>query len=214
MSLAKVMELRNERATLVAEMRKLIDFAEGEKRAFSAEEQTKYDKMEADVRGLKDRVEREERLAVEEAGLRDLPGAPGKGNPTESTPEEKRTLAFRNFLASGDAEEYRALANDTGTSGGYLHAPKNAQSPYAIVGNHQRIEGRVLNDSERKDYVDIHLWAHYRGKAQVSALAEKVEQRILSLERPFFLEDIESLNDDGSGWSHGVISFRTYDDRE
>ncbi|NCC68531.1 MAG: phage major capsid protein, partial [Clostridia bacterium] len=40
----------------------------------------------------------------------------------ETTPEERKAVAFRNYLISGNSAEYRALANDSDAAGGYLHA--------------------------------------------------------------------------------------------
>lgn len=117
----RVLELRNRKAKLVAEARALLDRAEGEKRGLSSEEQASYDKMMEDVSKCSADVQREERLAALEAELRDIPPAPRPGNPG-ATPEERKLSAFRSFLQTGNAAEYRALANDSDAAGGYLHA--------------------------------------------------------------------------------------------
>lgn len=124
MSFENVLEMRNRRAGLVAEGRAVIDAAAGEKRDLSAEERTKYDKILADGAALKESIEREEKQLALENEMRGFEGKPGASAPTLETPEERKSKAFRNFLLTGDHAEYRDLANDTGTFGGYLHAPE------------------------------------------------------------------------------------------
>lgn len=117
----KVLELRNKRAKLIADMRGLLDAAEAEKRSMSAEERESYGKMEKDVDSIMAEIKIQERQAAFEAEIRDLPPAPAPGNPG-ATPEERKLRAFRGFLQTGNAAEYRALANDSDATGGYLHA--------------------------------------------------------------------------------------------
>ena len=117
----KVLELRNKKAKLVTEARALLDRAEGEKRSLSSEEQASYDKMMEDVSKCSADIQREERQALLEAEIRNFPQAPAPGNP-DVKPEERKLMAFRNFLQTGNAAEYRALANDSDAAGGYLHA--------------------------------------------------------------------------------------------
>lgn len=117
----KVLEMRNKRAKLIADMRGLLDVAEAEKRSMSAEERESYGKMEKDLDSLTSEIKIQERQAALEAELRDLPPAPAPGNPG-ATMEERKLRAFRGFLQTGNAAEYRALANDSDAAGGYLHA--------------------------------------------------------------------------------------------
>jgi HK97 family phage major capsid protein len=117
----KVLEMRNKRAKLIADMRGLLDAAEAEKRSMSAEERESYGKMEKDVDALTTEIKMQERQAALEAEIRDIPPAPRPGNPG-ATPEERKLMAFRNFLTTGNPAEYRALANDSDAAGGYLHA--------------------------------------------------------------------------------------------
>ena len=61
-----IREMMEQRATLVAEARKLLDVAEGEKRELNAEERTQYDKMFNDARAIGDKIQREQELREEE----------------------------------------------------------------------------------------------------------------------------------------------------
>lgn len=119
----RLLDLRARRASLIAEARALLDRAEGEKRDLAGEEQGSYDKLLRDAEQIKAQIEREERQLALESEVRGIPtGIPAQGQPQTEAPEERRLQAFRSYLLSG-AAEYRALANDTDASGGYLHAP-------------------------------------------------------------------------------------------
>ena len=61
--------LREKLASLVADMRGILDGATNEKRDLSDDEVAKYDSMEADYEKLKKKIAREERLAGLESSL-------------------------------------------------------------------------------------------------------------------------------------------------
>jgi len=114
-----IREMMEARATMVAAARKLIDTAEAEKRELSAEERAQYDKTFDEARKLGDKIQREQELREEERRLAEA----GRMEPEKKeNPEERKLQAFRNFLVNGNAAEYRALANDSDASGGFLHA--------------------------------------------------------------------------------------------
>ena len=115
-----IRELMEKRATLVAEARKLLDLAEAEKRELSAEERAQYDKTFDEARALGDKIQREQELREEERRLAEAGRLEPEGK--KENPEERKLQAFRNFLVNGNAAEYRALANDSDASGGFLHA--------------------------------------------------------------------------------------------
>jgi HK97 family phage major capsid protein len=115
-----IREMMEQRATLVAEARKLLDVAEGEKRELNAEERTQYDKIFEEARTLGDKIQREQELREEERRLAEAGRLEPEGK--KENPEERKLKAFRNFLVTGNAAEYRALANDTDETGGFLHA--------------------------------------------------------------------------------------------
>lgn len=115
-----IREMMEKRATLVAEARKLLDTAEEEKRDLSAEEREQYDRTFEEARALGDKIQREQELREEE---RRLATAGRPDDPKAGTdPGELKLRAFREYLITGNGAEYRALANDTDSAGGFLHA--------------------------------------------------------------------------------------------
>lgn len=114
-----IREMMEARATMVAEARKFLDTAEAEKRELSAEERTQYDKMFNDARAIGDKIQREQELREEERRMATAT-RPEEGK--QENAEERKLQAFRNFLVNGNAAEYRALANDSDGTGGFLHA--------------------------------------------------------------------------------------------
>lgn len=115
-----IREMMEKRAALVAEARKLLDAAEGEKRELNAEERTQYDKIFEEARTLGDKIQREQELREEERRLAEAGRLEPEGK--KENPEERKLQAFRSFLINGNAAEYKALANDSDATGGYLHA--------------------------------------------------------------------------------------------
>ncbi|WP_286952795.1 MULTISPECIES: phage major capsid protein [Aminobacterium] len=115
-----IREMMEARATMVAEARKLLDTAEAEKRELSAEERAQYDKAFDEARKLGDKIQREQELREEERRLAEAGRLEPEGK--KENPEERKLQAFRSFLINGNAAEYRALANDSDASGGFLHA--------------------------------------------------------------------------------------------
>lgn len=94
--------MRAARAKLVADARKLLDTAKGENRAMNAEERSQWDKMMADVDSLKDRIDREERLA----SLEGEPAPASRSEPVTPRPGESRAELRRRERRSSPA--YRA----------------------------------------------------------------------------------------------------------
>lgn len=134
-------ELRQQRKRLAEQMRALLDAAEAENRDLTAEEQEQWDRMDADVIALTRRIEREERLADEEARGREVERATAGGQsdgdrPSQPSEEETRAAFWswvRNGLNALSPEhraimqrryqaltaEQRALAVGTGAAGGF-----------------------------------------------------------------------------------------------
>ena len=116
----KINEMKAKKAQIVMESRALLDRVEAEKREFTAEERASYDKMFADIEAINVKIKDEERLLLAEAEIRGFEKA--ESGKVETTPEERKVTAFRRFLITGESAEYRALANDSDVTGGYLHA--------------------------------------------------------------------------------------------
>jgi len=141
------LEKRQKRAGLVVKGRELLDKAETEKRELSAEENTNYEKIMADVDKMKVEIDREEKQIKLDAEMRQSQGSQvgagaGKGEiekeldkngkPVRTIAQKAYRSAFNKFVVSGlgslDAnerklmdsqKESRALSTGTTTAGGF-----------------------------------------------------------------------------------------------
>ena len=116
-----LVEMMRKRAALVEEARGLLNVAEGEKRDLSAEEREQYDRIFGDARAMGDKISREQALKEEERKLAEATRPDGATTPLE----ERKLKAFRNWLVTGNATEYRGLSNDSDAGGGFLHAAED-----------------------------------------------------------------------------------------
>jgi len=123
----KSIELRQKKATLVANARELIDRADKEKRDLTQEEQNTWAAYMADVEKLDKQVSDMETLEKLERDLAlpiSAPERPG-GEDRIDPQAEKTTKAFDAFLRSGAIQpEVRALQADADASGGYYTVPQ------------------------------------------------------------------------------------------
>lgn len=128
----KIMEKRQQLNKLVADVRAVMDTAETEKRAMTAEERSSITTMEADIDkldseiGLEERqLERERKLKAPEAKPQDEGGESRSTKPREST--EYRSAFDKYLIDSKDAmytpEEHRAMQADNAIAGGMFMAP-------------------------------------------------------------------------------------------
>lgn len=112
----KLLEARNKKAALVAEMRSLMDKAEQENRSLSEEEAGKFDGLKSEVEEVKKEIERLEAVTDEE-----------RSNPQYSRSEKATNQPsndeLRHWIKTG---ETRALATNTngGADGGYSVIPQ------------------------------------------------------------------------------------------
>ena len=99
-----IKEKIEKRANLVAQARELVDIADKEKRAMSAEENEQYDKMLADVEKLSEEIDKETKLLeieqrlskpINSDKLEMIKGIEGQGS---NDNKEFRVVAFRKFL--------------------------------------------------------------------------------------------------------------------
>ncbi|WP_430875175.1 phage major capsid protein [Gilliamella sp. G0441] len=108
----KLIELRQLKATKVAEMRSMLDKAEQENRSMTPEEKTQFDTIKAKVEELNTEITNYETLANEERSLAD------KAKPIDKklTNEE-----LRNYIRTGEAS---SLSTGVPADGGYTVIPE------------------------------------------------------------------------------------------
>lgn len=86
----KLRKLYEQRAKMVADMRGILDKADQEERELTAEERQNYDKAEGDLDNLEKDIQREERQAKREEALRASANGAGR-NPNPGSQGEERT---------------------------------------------------------------------------------------------------------------------------
>ena len=125
-----VVEKRKERAKLIHDARTILDKAQGEERALSTEEDTRWEKMMSDADVMERDIAKWEKQIRAEGDLNKSVDPPNKPAP-EGPAGEQRIInprdteeyrsAFRGFLrGTAGAEELRALQADADIAGGYL----------------------------------------------------------------------------------------------
>ena len=143
-----IRELLEKRANLVAQARELVDRADSENRAMSAEENESYDKYFAAINELEERIKKEVQLQemdqrMDAVGI-DEPGKQTASDSKSPTATEEYQAAFRNYLLNGSTrglmmaedKESRALQMDLSESGGYTVVPEQfAQQMIKAVDN-------------------------------------------------------------------------------
>lgn len=130
----EILEMKQKRAALVKEARKLLDTAEKEKRELTGEETAKYEEMMKEVDSWGTKIEREENLRKMEEALKVPEPTVVPPQPTEpearTNPRatEEYRKSFEKFLKSGinalAEKEVRAMQADDPEGGGYLVAPQ------------------------------------------------------------------------------------------
>ena len=119
-------ELLAKRATLVDQARAMLEKAEAEKRDFSAEEQTNYDALFADMAKLDKKIENVRKLGTaDDPEFRTSEPSRPEGGQAGNPEDERRIAAFDAFLSTGELRpELRALQADSDSAGGYYTAPQ------------------------------------------------------------------------------------------
>ncbi|MBT2215841.1 phage major capsid protein [Virgibacillus dakarensis] len=137
--MANVIEMREKRANLVNQARDLVNRAEEEKRDFTAEDQTQYDRIMDEVDKLKNSIDREEKLSGLENDLNKPVQNAHRPEPQNGNGDQKQGRAaedyknafwkvFRNGKEALNHEDVsllmdpqiRNLAVGTDANGGYL----------------------------------------------------------------------------------------------
>lgn len=144
----RILELRQKRAKLIADMRALVEGAATETRGMNTEEQTSWQRMADEEKGLRTTIEALEQadaLQREVEGNTEQRARQERDQPNDPTAQYGR--AFRSYLRYGTSEmepelreilrggfrrEERALSTGTATAGGYT-VPQGFQSELMVA---------------------------------------------------------------------------------
>ena len=120
----KNIELRGQRAELIKGATAIVDAAQKEGRSLNAEEKSKFDKMEADARSIKDQIDVIERTAEMKKELA------ANAEAREAAPKATRKGAFEKYLRNGMGSlnssersmmgELRGQTTSPDSAGGFL----------------------------------------------------------------------------------------------
>lgn len=135
--MSKEMDLRQEVAKLVKEARVMLDLIDKDKREFTAEEKTKYERIDTEIDERNSRIEKEMRQTKLEGDMsriidepiKPVPDDPVK--PTDVRASKEYEENFNRYLMTGvnrgliDKDvDSRALQMDDAPSGGFTVAPQ------------------------------------------------------------------------------------------
>jgi HK97 family phage major capsid protein len=121
-------ELKQLRAKLINEMRTIIDLSDTENRPMSSDETQKYDRIESDVDGFTQTIDRREKQVSAERMLATSPAEARVSNHAMSKAErldsDEYRHAFEKYLRFGAnslvGDEARSLTEGSNSEGGYL----------------------------------------------------------------------------------------------
>jgi HK97 family phage major capsid protein len=125
----KSIQLRQEQAKLVSEMRKILDLASSEKRDITSDENINYENLNTQVEKLDERIEAVEKLEQREQAANEIiTRAERSGGFTASkgagSNGDEKLAAFRSYIKGGlknlSHQEIRTLTQGTNSAGGYL----------------------------------------------------------------------------------------------
>lgn len=119
-----IAELRQKRASLIAEVRKIQGAAAGG--VLSADDLAKCDKIEADISNIEKNIDLQERQSKREAELATSSNnrVGGSENSEERAKKEKADAEVRNLIRYLATGERRDLAADTASAGGNVVLPQ------------------------------------------------------------------------------------------
>ncbi len=104
----KLLELRQQKAAKVAEMRALLDSAEKEGKELTEEEKGKFDTLKALVKEMSEEIERYEAVADEERSQ--------TGKPAETRSKQYNNDELRHYVKTGELRS--TLSTTVGENGG------------------------------------------------------------------------------------------------
>lgn len=110
----KLLELRQQKAAKVAEMRALLDNAEKEGKELTEEEKGKFDTLKELVQKMSEEIERYETVADEERSQ--------VGKPAETRSKQFSNDELRHYIKTGELRSN--LSTTTGEDGGYSVIPQ------------------------------------------------------------------------------------------
>ena len=91
--------------------------------------------------------------------------------------------------------------------GVYDVVPENTAGPYIAIWQLQSLRGRLLSETERAWYADLHIWSSYQGRKEVLEIADLISPVI----PPGWFQEELMVIQDPSGWYHGVLTIKGYD---
>lgn len=118
----KLLELRNKKAELHAQMKNLVTQAETEKRSLSDKESAQFETLQKDIQNLSSQIEREEVLADQERSI--ITGA------TEDKEQPLNNAELRTFAMTGES---RSLSAAVDADGGYTVVPQLDRTIYSLL---------------------------------------------------------------------------------
>ena len=111
------------------------------------------------------------------------------------------------YARLSSSEELTALI---GADSIFDYTPDDSvNGPYVVIGDTNEVEGRLLNDEERKVFIRLHVWSSYDGRSEAIAISREVEKILSEDVNTYIFESLQVLHD-AEEWIHGVLVFRTY----
>ena len=86
---------------------------------------------------------------------------------------------------------------------------EDVKGPYVVIGDTHEVEGRLLDDEERKVFVRLHVWSSADGRKETITISRAVEKILSQDVNNYIFESVQILHDDEQ-WIHGILTFRTY----
>ena len=179
-------ELKQLRAKLINEMRSIIDLSDTENRPMSSEETDKYDRIEADVDGFTQTIDRREKQTKAENMLADSPAEARVSNrkltKSERLDTDEYRHAFDKYMRYGSTalvgDEARALTEGTNSQGGYLTETileKNLITTLADANIMRSICSVIMTSSDRDIPVESTVGtAAWAAESQATAESDSV----------------------------------------
>lgn len=88
---------------------------------------------------------------------------------------------------------------------------EEVEGPYIVIGDTHEVEGRTIDDGERKVFVRLHIWSSYRGRREIVRIEREIEAALAG--DTYLFESFQIIRDE-DGWMHGIVVLRTYIEKE